>query len=514
MIRMMNGLRLVLFAFFIFLGNVILAQEFPTGLEFEDDKYEVQPVISLQNGGKSIPSSIDLSIYSPFPRHQGTIFSCVGWSVGYGALTIERAIQNGWTDRIKITNESSSALFLYNQIKIGNCNRGARISDALSFLQEKGDCLAKYYDKNLDDCEQPTTPELLKNAENFKISDYAALFEAEIDAKDKIDRIRKALAQNKPVIVGLRIKNNFYKLEDAGFWHPDLGDTTYAGGHAMVVVGYDDNLSAFKIFNSWGPKWGKNGMIWIKYNEFAKYCKYAYIIYIGRNKPIISPSVTIKASPVVSSSNEKVIETSLNEVPLREISGNFNFLRFTGNFNSYGEPIFEEASVLGDKNVYTLTNRSWKVGDKFQLQVKPEFLNGYIYVLSVDPTSKIEVHWPKNEIYNEKFKGEHQSGLSPFSGGIIKIPDAQSVLKLAHPGTDNLIILFSEKKIQPPFLQYLKDNLSLEANGNLFQSLIEILGQHQIPASEVHFDKESMKFKAITRNSGAIIPLILKISVI
>jgi signal recognition particle GTPase len=45
-------------------------------------------------------------------------------------------------------------------------------------------------------------------------------------------------------------------------------------------------------------------------------------------------------------------------------------------------------------------------------------------------------------------------------------------------------------------------------------SLIEILGQHQIPTSEVHFDRETMKFKAITRNSGAIIPILLKISVI
>jgi len=510
----MKRLKRIIIPFFFFFGNLIFAQDFPTGLEFEDEKYEVQPVLSLQNGGKSIPSSVDLSVYSPFPRHQGTIFSCVGWSVGYGALTIERAIQNGWTDRIKITNESSSALFLYNQIKIGNCNRGARISDALSFLQDKGDCLAKYYDKNLDDCEQPTTPELLKNAENFKITDYAALFDTDIDPKDKIDITRKALAQNKPVIVGLRIKNNFYKLEDATFWHPDLGDTTYAGGHAMVIVGYDDNLSAFKIFNSWGPKWGKNGMIWIKYDEFAKYCKYAYIIYIGRNKPILSPNNVVKASPVVSSTNDSRPQTDLNEVPLREISGNFDFLRFTGNFNSFGEPVFEEASVLGDKNVYSLINRSWKVGDKFQLQVKPEFLNGYFYVLSVDPRNKIEVHWPKNENFNEKFKGEHQSGLSPFSGGIIKIPDANSVLKLSHIGTDHLIILFSEKKIQPPFLQYLKDNLSIDDNGNLFHSLFEILGQHQIPNTEVHFDKESMKFKAITRNSGAIIPLILKIDVI
>lgn len=191
---------------FLCFNAFLKGQNYPTGLEFEDDLYQKQPLVSVQNGGKSIPSSVDLSDYAPFPRHQGTIFSCVGWSVGYGALTMERAIQNGWTDRVKITNESSSALFLYNQVKIGNCTRGARISDALIFLQEKGDCLAKYYDKNLDDCEQPTTPELLKNASNFKITDYAALFDGELDKNDKINRIKRALAQNKPVVIVFELK--------------------------------------------------------------------------------------------------------------------------------------------------------------------------------------------------------------------------------------------------------------------------------------------------------------------
>jgi hypothetical protein len=273
-------------------------------------------------------------------------------------------------------------------------------------------------------------------------------------------------------------------------------------------------LGSFRIFNSWGPKWGKNGMIWIKYTEFAKYCKYAYIIYVGQNKPIqTSASQTIKSSPLVASSNEALPEGNLNELPLRDISGKFNFLRFTGQFNAYSEPVFEEAKVLGEKNIYTLSNRLWKVGDKFQLQVVPSFSNGYIYVLSVDPTNKKEVHWPKNELFNEKFRNKFQSGLSPFSEGVIKIPDAQSVLKLAHPGSEHLIILFSEKKINPPFMKYLLDNLQDNASENLYQSLVEILGEHQIPASDVHFDRELMQFKAITRNPGAIIPIVLKFSV-
>jgi hypothetical protein len=76
-----------------------------------------------------------------------------------------------------------------------------------------------------------------------------------------------------------------------------------------------------------------------------------------------------------------------------------------------------------------------------------------------------------------------------------------------------LIILFSEKKINPPFMKYLLDNLQYSASENLYQSLKEILGEHQIPTSDVHFDNELMQFKAITRNPGAIIPIVLKISV-
>jgi hypothetical protein len=62
-------------------------------------------------------------------------------------------------------------------------------------------------------------------------------------------------------------------------------------------------------------------------------------------------------------------------------------------------------------------------------------------------------------------------------------------------------------------MEYLLDNLHFNGSENLYQSLTEILGEHQIPTSEVHFDKEQMQFKAITRNPGAIIPLVLKISV-
>ena len=393
-----------LLAIILLLPFVLPAQEYPSGLVFDDEAYAAQSVISPQTGGKSIPSRVDLSVYCPYPRHQGSIFSCVGWSVGYGALTIERAIQKGWTDKAQITNESSSALFLYNQIKLSDCNRGSRISDALQFLQDKGDCLAKYFDKNLDDCAQMPTPDLLAHAANYKVSDYAALFKEEEDAAYKILTLRRALAEKKPVVIGLRIRNNFYKLESADFWYPDLGDTTFAGGHAMVIVGYDDNRSAFQLFNSWGTKWGRNGFIWVKYEDLARYVKYAYVIYLGQGKPIELTRAVPGQSGVTASANVAPAEVKIEEAPLRELSGSFQFMHFSGQFAANGEPIFREAPVQGQKNTYRLAG-DWSVGDKFQLHIAPEQVNGYVYALSVDAGGKAEIHWPGTKRSTKSSRG-------------------------------------------------------------------------------------------------------------
>jgi hypothetical protein len=40
-------------------------------------------------------------------------------------------------------------------------------------------------------------------------------------------------------------------------------------GHAMCIIGYDDNIGggSFKLVNSWGKEWGKNGFCWLRYND-------------------------------------------------------------------------------------------------------------------------------------------------------------------------------------------------------------------------------------------------------
>jgi hypothetical protein len=53
------------------------------------------------------------------------------------------------------------------------------------------------------------------------------------------------------------------------------------GGHAMSVIGYNDEFEggAFQIMNSWGNRWGDNGIAWVRYRDFEHFTKEAYGLF-------------------------------------------------------------------------------------------------------------------------------------------------------------------------------------------------------------------------------------------
>ena len=46
---------------------------------------------------------------------------------------------------------------------------------------------------------------------------------------------------------------------------PQFGERK-AGGHAVVIVGYDDATREFKFVNSWDTDWGVNGYGYLSYS--------------------------------------------------------------------------------------------------------------------------------------------------------------------------------------------------------------------------------------------------------
>ena len=77
------------------------------------------------------------------------------------------------------------------------------------------------------------------------------------------------------VVIGAEVDAAFMNAGPGFVWR-EPGDVK--GGHAMVVVGYDDEKAAFKILNSWGSDWGDRGCGWIAYARFATVVKEAYVV--------------------------------------------------------------------------------------------------------------------------------------------------------------------------------------------------------------------------------------------
>lgn len=95
---------------------------------------------------------------------------------------------------------------------------------------------------------------------------------------DTLQDMKTALAHNNPVLLGITCSNEIYHPTDACIGLPL--DAFLIGGHAILVIGYDDNKEKtirgrkYKGFlecqNSWGTEYGDNGFFWIPY-EYITY---------------------------------------------------------------------------------------------------------------------------------------------------------------------------------------------------------------------------------------------------
>ena len=88
--------------------------------------------------------------------------------------------------------------------------------------------------------------------------------------------MKTALANGTPVIIGFDVYDSF-----EGAWgdiphgqagsgmmpYPNTSTEELLGGHAVCIVGYDDNLNGgrFIVRNSWGTSWGDNGYFYMPY---------------------------------------------------------------------------------------------------------------------------------------------------------------------------------------------------------------------------------------------------------
>ena len=211
-----------------------------------------------------LPSQYDISEYLPEVRSQGRQGSCVAWAAGYYLKSYQEnyeSVQNG----IFNSNFEMSPAYIYNQIKVTDCAGGSYVQHALDTLVSQGIAGLNIMPYNDNECD--TQPNDLQKvlAEPNKIENYF-YFEEEL----VYDYTKASLLNDQPVVIAIKIDRNYFGARDENNEYIYSKFKNDDGGHAMLVVGYDDERNAFKVVNSWGKSWGNEGFIWIDYKAFQE----------------------------------------------------------------------------------------------------------------------------------------------------------------------------------------------------------------------------------------------------
>lgn len=277
----------VLFGVFYFLSpdtaSAVVSNAFSTGMEMNESVYDKAEVFEpLANNKKNpLPSFVSLLKYAPKRLNQGNQGSCVGWASSYAARSILYAKQTGQNpDQVAFSPSS-----LYNEINLPNC-QGAYVHTAMETMKKQG--VLPFNDFPYDDssCETELNGNQIQDAKNFTIKGYNRLTKGSDPRNYTTDMlaIKQNLAQGAPVVIGMMVGGSFMQnMKGKEQWIPSASDYNQYGfgGHAMCVIGYDDfrDGGSFQLMNSWGQDWGKNGVAWVSYQDFAHFNKEAYGLF-------------------------------------------------------------------------------------------------------------------------------------------------------------------------------------------------------------------------------------------
>jgi hypothetical protein len=280
--------RLVLGGLLFVVPSVARAQQHGTGL-IEDDPADIAatPEGDAPVRGE-VPPRFDLSEAFPRPGSQGSLGTCVGW-----ALSNVESFHEYEARAISLPSQGPaySPLFIYAFARAASdvdCSGGLQILRALGVLRDRGVAsigLMPYAD---DRCNVAPDDAAIAEARANRIASWAKVNEH--DAGE----LKSYLAARQPVIISMRTNDALVRLGPETYTGSSGED---GGGHAVVLVGYDDSRHAWKILNSWGPNWGDHGYGWIAYSAWNDLVRHAYVTERLADRPPEPPTPEPEPAP-------------------------------------------------------------------------------------------------------------------------------------------------------------------------------------------------------------------------
>lgn len=206
----------------------------------------------------ALPSSADLSTSPDMPPiyDQGQLGSCTGNAIA-AAVDFDNHRQTG-------EFLTPSRLWIYYQERVieGTVSQdsGAQIRDGVKAVSQLGVCPESDWTYDIGTFANPPPRKDYRDALKDRVLTYQA-------APQVLWALKSVLAGGTPVVFGFTVYSAFEtpQVEQSGIVPmPSPGDQVL-GGHAVVLVGYDDAVDRFRVRNSWGPGWGQNGYFEMPY---------------------------------------------------------------------------------------------------------------------------------------------------------------------------------------------------------------------------------------------------------
>ncbi len=200
-----------------------------------------------------LPPLIDLRSKMPTVYDQSQLGSCTSNAI---AAAVEVDLKNPFMP---------SRLFIYyNERSMEgtvNSDSGAEIRDGIKSINTQGVCDEKIWPYYISRFKLKPTSACYAAAKLHKSLKYYSVTQTEI-------AIKTALSQWYPVVFGFEVKESFEgdAVAKTGHYLPQPNEKV-VGGHAVIIVGYDDSKKTFLVRNSWGPNWGMGGYFTMPYSE-------------------------------------------------------------------------------------------------------------------------------------------------------------------------------------------------------------------------------------------------------
>lgn len=202
-----------------------------------------------------LPTKIDLRSYCSLIEDQGNLGSCTGNAIA-GAIELLNKRNR------KPTDVSRLFIYYYERLLLGTVgyDSGAYIRDGIKATNQYGASLERLWPYNISRFTVQPDTNARQDALRRKVTLYQRI--------TNFNGCKDALASGYPVVVGFNVYESFElpSVTRTGIMpYPNVNTEQLLGGHAVLLVGYDDSKNWFIARNSWGTAWGDRGYFYMPY---------------------------------------------------------------------------------------------------------------------------------------------------------------------------------------------------------------------------------------------------------